>query len=188
MILQLTNLRQLCFYNCHICANYVFTIIILAPIMILQFLQLHQLYFYNCHTCAHNNFTIINYISYVFTIVTPIIQLSYTCANYIFTIFITCASYVFTIVKLHAPTILQFIYSQIMFLLAPIMILQLSNLRQLYFYNCYNYYTCAQLCHFTIAPIIILQLCTCANYVILTPIFKNVRLASIMILQFLHLR
>ena len=43
IIVKMTYLRQFCFHNSHTCANYDFTIVVLAPIMILQSSQLRQL-------------------------------------------------------------------------------------------------------------------------------------------------
>ena len=199
MILQLSLLRQFWFHNCYTCANYDFTFVRFGPIIILQSSYLRQLWFYICRNCACYYFTIVKLapINYDFcanfTItLAPIIQYDcHTCANYDFTICLctnlisqllylrqlwfyichTCANYDFTIVILASIMILQkFHYDfTIIILLSnlrqfdylPITILQLSYLRQLWFYNCHF---CANF-DFTIvilarilAPILISQL------------------------------
>ena len=130
MILQLLYLRQLWFYNCQTwadynftivihalitfyifqnIANYDFTIFLLVPTMVLKLLYLHQLWFYNCQIGA-------NYIFYnCHTWTSYDFKLSDLCQLFFYN-YNTCANYNFTIV-----------------VLSPIMILQLSYLRQLWF-------------------------------------------------------
>ena len=146
MILQLSDLpNYTILHNCHTCANYNFTIVILAPIVILQLSYLRQLWFYNCHTCAIMILQLSDLHQLYFTIVrlAPIIilQLSdfgqlflyscHSCANYDFTMAYCCQIWAYN--------------------------LQLSDLRQLWVYNCFiwsNYdFTIVRL-----GPIIILQL------------------------------
>ena len=128
MILQLSYLRQLWFYNCYTCANYdfaivrlapimilqlvhmrqlYFTIVIVAPIKILQLLHLRQLYFNHFHTCASYGFTFFRQIM--------ILKISGLRQLYFYNCH-TCANYDFKNV-----------------ILAPIIIFQQSNLRQLWF-------------------------------------------------------
>ena len=98
-----------------------------------------------------------------------------------------CANYIYTIVVPAPPLILQMSYLRQSWFyncyIAPIIILQWSNLRQLWFCNCPF---CASYVFkiSILAPIIFFYIChTCANYD-----FTIFILAPIMILKFLYLR
>ena len=106
--------------------------------------HLCQLKFYNCHTCANDFF-------FTIFILAPIVNLQlsdlrqlwvyncYICSNYDFTIVILA-----TVMTLNCQTWADYYFIVVKHV--PIKILQLSHLRQLYFYICH---TCAN-CDFTI--------------------------------------
>ena len=123
LILQLSDLGQLYFYNCHMCASYDCTIVRIEPTIILQQSYVRQLKFYNC------NFGPI-----------MILKLLYLRQKNFYN-WAIWATYNFTYVIIAPIVILQLLHLRQLCLtiviLEQIFILQLSDLGQLYFYNCH---------------------------------------------------